>query len=618
MNVETVFIALLLALSAGTPVPARAPQDPDAHFTGEERVTAVDVVVDFDLDRLRRGKSGRGAPKKLAPADFRVLYDGEPLPVVAVEPEAEPWTIVVYLDPVLTSSYGLAWAADLVTRHAEELTRLGSVEVVVADPVPRTVVAATRDPEHLHGVLSQVALRQWPAGEARTGAGRTELLAMRAEFLAEALHPTPAVDPQAFARWAAAEEVRMGRLRQDRLLDFLVEHAGEHPRRAVVLVSSGYDLAPGDFYLPAVDLGGEASAGGAPRLDGETEALARTLAAYGWIVVPLVPPAADPKARPGTRVGPWRMRPPTSFSMPGRAAFEEERDVDRAEAYLELGLALAGQGKPEDAEDAFKKALHHFYGDPRTAERQALAYLELGAVREELGKAELAERDYAAARELDPAQATERLGPVIELLAPAAPLGVLAEATAGVVVRDAEQLARTVENLGGRVRLTYQVTGLATGELRPVAVRFERDGQDLDAPRWARSATPATVAAARVRRLLAGDLMDGDFEVRAAFEPTEGHGADGAGDLTVRLAGEPFEAEQEVLLRVTWAAGAPDAVGELGTSSPEVVTAGAGGDWSVRRALTVGPDESLIAVLVEDLYSGDWGGSVLSVEDSVP
>jgi tetratricopeptide (TPR) repeat protein len=608
------FLAVLV-LAAAPPGGAPAQEeDPGTRFTGEERVTAVDVVVDFELDRVRRGKAPRDAPDRLAPADFQVLHRGEPRPVVAVETGPEPWTIVVYLEPELTSSYGLAWAADLLAEQVAALTRLGSVEVVVADPAPRSLLAATRDAETLSGVLSQVALglaRFPPEDATAAAAGRTELLAIRAEFLAEALHPTPAVDPEEFARWAAEEEVRLGRLRQDRLLDFLVERAGSEPRRAVVLVSSGYDLSPGDFYLEAVDLDEEAAA--APRLDDDTDALARTLAAYGWIVVPLVPPPPEPEVRPGKRIGKWRLQPGTSIFTPIGAGREAERDEGKAEAYLELGTALRAQGKLEDAEDALEKALHHFYGDPRTAKRQALALLELGAVRVDLGEHELAERTFAMARELDPEQAEHRLGPVVELLHPSAPLDVLAGVTTGLVVREERQLARILEDLGRRVRLTYQVRGLATGELFPVSVSFERAESELVAPGWARSATPRTVAEARVRRMLAGDLPQGDLELRATFEPD----AEGSrsGHVTVTFAGgRPFPEGQEALLRVTWAAGAPDVMARVWSSRPEAV-AEAPAEWFERHALTLAPDESLASVLVEDLYSGRWGAAVVVVED---
>ena len=61
-------------------------------------MTAVDVLVSFDRDGVQKWSSGRGAPRGLEPKDFEVLYDGDEIPVVAVEYEAQPWTVVVYFD----------------------------------------------------------------------------------------------------------------------------------------------------------------------------------------------------------------------------------------------------------------------------------------------------------------------------------------------------------------------------------------------------------------------------------------------------------------------------------------------------------------------------------------
>ncbi len=599
---------LLLGLFLAAP---GAPQDV---FSDEERVTAVDVVVAFDHHPLRKWGTGRAVPRNLQPGDFEVLCGGEKRPVVAVETEGEPWTIVLYFDQVLTSPAGVAWAADVLTRHAEDLTRLGDVEVVVADPVPRPELAVTRDSGALHGVLSQMALRLSRYSSSDPEGSGQELLDMRTEFLAEVSSPTPAVDPQELARWVVGEEVRIGRLWQDRLLDFLVGRAGVRSRRALVLVSSGYDLSPGEFYLPAVGLAKEAHAESTADLHADLESLSRTLAAYGWIVVALRPPPPEPVIRPGKRIGKWRIYPsPVGLG----ATREAERDVKKAEAYLELGTALRKQGKLEDAGDALEKALHHFYGDPRTASRQAVALLELGAVLAELGEDEEAQRAFTRARVLAPGLARESLGRAAEMLDAVAPLAALAQATAGGVVKDAKDFARAVVSLESRVRLTYQVAGLATGRLCPVAVSSTRDGPEVQAPGWARSATPETVATARVRRMLAGDSTDGELGIDVSEAATLPPGPPGgaAGEVTVKLLPSSHDSGGELLMRVTVAAGAPDVLARVWHGSPEILSPDAVSEWSHRHRIELTPGDSLVAVHVEDLYSGSWGTALVAVKD---
>ena len=65
--------------------------------------------------------------------------------MIAVAPATEPWQIVIVFDAALTSSAGLSWAADALTGASETLVELGEVTILVSDPTPRTLLAATRD-----------------------------------------------------------------------------------------------------------------------------------------------------------------------------------------------------------------------------------------------------------------------------------------------------------------------------------------------------------------------------------------------------------------------------------------------------------------------------------------
>ena len=63
------------------------------------------------------------------------------------------------------------------------------------------------------------------------------------------------------------------------------------------------------------------------------------------------------------------------------------------------------------------------------------------------------------------------------------------------------------------------------------------------------------------------------------------------------------------------AAGAPTVLARVWHDAPQVVAAGDLAGWSQRRHVELSPDDSLVSVLVEDLYSGRRGTAVVSVKD---
>ena len=131
---------------------------------------------------------------------------------------------------------------------------------------------------------------------------------------------------------------------------------------------------------------------------------------------------------------------------------------------------------------------------------------------------------FETAYVFDGERTAAELGPSFALLDPLAPLAGLAGATTGAVVRDAEALAAAVDSLARRLRITYQVPGPPEVALHDVEVRCDRPGFRLRAPAWGRSATPDTVAAARLRRLLAsagrpGDAPRGGLRLAADLRP---------------------------------------------------------------------------------------------------
>lgn len=297
--------AWVLWLVVHTPVLDAQPPPEEPVFRGRERVTAIDLVVEFEPRASRELTSHRLIPANLTPQDFEVLYSGRSQTVVSVEElegldasRSEPWEVVIYFDATLSRRRGLHWAAGALAGRVAELTGRGTVEVALADPFPRTLLEPTRETGTLQTVLSEVAL---------TARARDELAALRYELLRAV---EAGADASELAPRVAEEERRVVRRQQDALLSWLTAGAAgdRGGRRALFLVSGGYDLEPGEFYRALLaDVAGTEPGqigGFGVGLGAETEDLARSLAAYGWISFNLTPPPPPPPPR-GVRLGKW-------------------------------------------------------------------------------------------------------------------------------------------------------------------------------------------------------------------------------------------------------------------------------------------------------------------------
>lgn len=586
----------------------------DAGFGDERRVTAIDLMVGFESGAARRWATEREVPKDLAPDRLEVVFGERSRPVVAVDTAPGRWQIVLYFDAVLSTTADLRWAASTLSEKTAEIVALGEVTVVVADPAPRTVLASTRDGERLHATLSQMA---------RSQESQSEILTLRAEVIAALEQGDPEIDADLLAEVARGEARRI-RERQDHLLLTLVDAAGEDPRRVVMWAGGDYDLRPMDFYRPLMgQLAGTEDAFGVslpsadrppPDLSAATEALARTLAAYGWVVVHLSPPERE-VLKPGVRIGKLRLSGPAItydedndrpfFKLFG-ATYEENRKPERAEALLELAEALETQGKLERAEESLRQAIYYFGGDPKTADRQAIAFAHLGRVLEARGQSQQAAEALGQARDLDPGAVS---GPVAGWVDGDLAGGLLARVGNGTTVGGAGALGRTLVDLRHRIRLTYQVDGPPDGDLHTLDVRFDDPAWHPRHPRWARSSIPETVATARALRLLAGELTGGELKVAIDLLPGDGSAAGRPATLALRSLDTAPPPAPRAVLRLTLATAGPDAepVTEHRDLGPQDLT----GVWEFTAEVDLVDERPWLAVLLEDLESGGWTGRLI-------
>ena len=629
------FILPLLLMTAAWPASSAAQTDPgddsgddtgdktpiaSSAFRSEQRITAIDLVVAFDLDAFRNWALESPVPEKLVREDFEVLVGGQPRTLITVEPH-DRWELVLWFDAVLMSTRDLRRSAMILSSQTAALAAMGTVEIVVADPEPKVTLRATSSKDEIVTALGQIA---------QGATGRDELVQLRYEVLSELRRMKKgesrlAMDEVELCEGAAGEEARIVRRFHDRLLLWLVEKEKLSSKRTILLAHDGYDLSPAAFYrqlLPEAELEG-------PDLAPDTEVVSRTLAAYSWIVG-AVPPAEPKPLREGFKLGRFRGNfkpqavPQEIYNeLTGEweyqilihllnLRYEEHRKPQRAEAYLELGQALHAQGKLERAEESLRQALHAFSGDPDTADRQAVAFIELGEVLEERAEAQQARYAYTLARWTDPDYALEKLGPSDELREPMTPLETLAETTGGRVVRTDQELASLLADLPSRVRLTYQVEEEVDGSLRPVEVRYRQQWRGLVHPAWTRLATPDLVAEARIRRLLSGDPSAGTLDVRVVQRP-RAEGREIEARVQVSGSGLPTDPEERARFRVTVGLGGPEAEPVIVHEVVDPVALAGQATWTYRRGVDDSDDLPAVAVVVEDLRTGIWGGRLLDL-----
>jgi hypothetical protein len=457
--------------AAPAPVRPPAPQPPES-FAERVVVREIEVVVELP-DTLRESRR-----KSLAPQDFQVVEDGRFRQVVKAAPvaagEAGAWQLVIYCDRVLADADTVFSTANALAQRAEQLTSLGTVALVVADPAPRFVLAETREPKMLEQALIDIAAQagrdrdaarqakpqaaaaalrqaqaqeqeqagaQGPGQKQGPAAGRTGGQAQAPGQGSAAGRATGQAPPrQASPRLettrqeqaaAAAPDPEAVRRQEDRLISLLAGRASSGPR-ALVLVANGFDTShSGD---------GADSATAAV-----AEEPARTLAAYGWITIAAAMRRQD--------VG---------------VAHREITDLERIR-QSNAGREAPGSSVPPEIL-------------PQAAPKSRLQY------------------DGVLGVFVEPTSAS---------------LHAMASATAGTVAGFPTQLTAALTGLAKRWHVYYLAPDPEDGRPRPVEVRLSPEGTPLRAPVWRRSSTPEEVSAARLRQILAGGPGHGTLPVTA-------------------------------------------------------------------------------------------------------
>lgn len=520
----------------------------------------------------------------LEPAHLLVLEDGKARPVLRLEPlaaTAHPWSLRIYFDRVLAHPDTVFEAAIALAYQADQLAELGTVEIVVADPNPRTVLAPSREAAAIEEVLAALA------GQSRRDP--------RATLFAPSPPPPPATV----------------RRQCDRLVTSLAEAVTRGPH-ALLLVAD----------LPALS---------AAELHQLTAAAAATAAAPA-AAAPIAAPTAAATDSEGTggHAGPTRpaAAAPIAPAAPAAAddgtalALGETARLLAAYGWVTLALPihrLAG-GREAVPEDDYSRFRRQSWEDPHTP--GAIPFLPLLYM--------LIQK--ARGKKMPVAPDVRLLTPRFEMEDVA--LAALVRPTAGLVVPYRASLAPALGALAARWHLWYQADASPAGRERSVTVSLLAGGQEVRTARWVRSSTPESVAAARLRRSLAGDSLAAPLQVSVALleePPAAGaqaaagaHAADGAAApgpaILLTQAAAPAVGDGNSVpgpLRISFAWS--DARGTVSITHQRL-DARAAEVWNRRHALRLAPPppppgHQALAVLIEDLATQLWGCAVLALPD---
>lgn len=276
-------IVALVPVFVARPGIAAAPPAPEA---------TVDLVVDV---RTIAGK----AALDLEAQDFEVRESGKSMTVMEVRPltgRAEPWRIVIYLDPAFVHPASLPSTAQALAGRAEELAALGTVEVVRAVTRPHHRLETSREPEAIRTALYSLP---FPVSQ------RGSVAELRQAFLDGAGE----TDPEALGdrvRQSARQELALASERLQVLRHWIATQPTNATPTALLWVTDGFDVSMTEFYDRASnrrlhrDITNALASYG---LEDELEDLVRELVMSGWTTLPLARrggAAATPRP-----VAPW-------------------------------------------------------------------------------------------------------------------------------------------------------------------------------------------------------------------------------------------------------------------------------------------------------------------------
>jgi Ca-activated chloride channel family protein len=506
---------------------------------------------------------------------IEALVAGQRVPVGELEVVGEEWRVVLLFDQLLTNPLDFGNAALQLAERSRELTHLGTVEILVAGREMRTALPATRDPDVLEQALHWIRLREesedlqeelrWRLLENLGFVGEGSGVVTKSEGTRDA------AEVVALAQAAIEDEMELLRDYHEQLLLWASETTATSAPKAIVLVSSGYDAQPDDFYrsLLVKEFGEPTAARLTPvPIQPSVFEVSQVFAAYGWVAVPYLP-------------------------------------EQRANELLEPGEGDAAEQEGKDKVDVILQ-------DGRLVDKTTIGVDPLKWLRERRERSQKQEE-----------------APVL-ILNPGMPIQELAEATGGELVRGKFQLSDLLERLPRRQELAIDLGDLEVGAQPLLELELEIEGEGprstLRYPRWLSQVTPEVVSGTRARRILDNQLDEGELPLIAALQSSEN-----GRETRLVIKRDLFEEGGQTgsPLRVTVAISHDEAPTELLQEELQGWDRVEAGETPEDLVLELGLDrqpEGPVVVVVEELETGLWGatfasfvepGTTASVSDSL-
>lgn len=198
----------------------------------------------------------------------------------------------------------------------------------------------------------------------------------------------------------------------------------------------------------------------------------------------------------------------------------------------------------------------------------------------------------------------------------------LADASGGRVITSPTELAAAIAALANRWQLTYEVSGSAAADPRPLEIHSARSDWTIRGPRWGSAAPPASLSMARARWMIEEpDWLEQGLPTQSVLlldqEPSSAADATVATLEALMLLPRGLTGPFRISLLLANLAG--EATVTMDSAQPGDLSRAEA--WHYRRHLEIPPDTAEAVVVIEDLRSGLWGaanadiaGSPLSVE----